>query len=156
MNYQKFSSIVLYVLMAVSVVFMLMFYFGSELTLSVETSTITKNFQYPAYTSLFIQWGYVLASSAVILVLVFSIMFMASDIKKAKTSLIGILAVIIVFGLGYVFASDEIPTAWNEKVIDVTTAGISKFVGTGLWTMYIFGALAIGSIFYAEITKAFK
>lgn len=156
MKFQKITSIILYVLMAISVIFMAMFFFGSELTLSVETSTTTKTFEYPAFTSLFIQWGYVLVAISTLSVLIFSIAFMVSDLKKAKTSLLGILALVIVFGIGYVIASDSIPTVWGEKVIAVTTTGISKFVGTGLWTMYILGFLAIGSIFYVEISKALK
>lgn len=111
--------------------------------------------------NLFLIWAYLLFGIAIIFTLVFSIMGIFTNKRAAKRSLvtIGIIAVIIL--LGYIFASGEILTfIGHEKFFyednSMDPHMFSKLVGTGLYTMYIFGIVAILSMIYSEVSKLFR
>ena len=104
------------------------------------------------YTTVLINWCYILFFLALLVTVVFSIVGMAKDMKSAKFSLIGIGGLIIIYIIGYVFATDETYT-----VADVVVEGVvSRYSEAGLISFYIMIFLAIGTIVYTEISKAFK
>jgi len=139
----RYISILLYVLMGISALLGALFY----------TEIITEN--------LFLVWTYVLLGIAAVTTLIFSFAGIFMSKRAAKRSLlsIGIIAVIIL--LGYILGSGEIPVFigyekffYEDNSMDPHV--FSRLVDTGLYTMYIFGIVAILSMIYSEVSKIFR
>ncbi|MEQ8324072.1 MAG: hypothetical protein RIC15_03860 [Vicingaceae bacterium] len=130
----KIYSIILYVLMGVSAVLYLLF----------AAEVISH--------ALLINWCYLLFIIAGSASLIFPIISMTKDFKKAMSSLIGIVALAVIFIVGYILSTDEAYKI-GESIVEGTA---SKSSEAGLITFYVMIFLAIGSIIFAEISKAFK
>lgn len=137
----KILSYVSYLLLAIGVIFVGLFFFGA-----MDEGTFANSF---------IIWSYILFGIAAVAVLGFAIFQLVSRPKQAMGALMGIGALGVVVLLSYIFASGEIPQFLGYEKFDITE-GLSKYVGTGLWSMYILGILAVVSIIYTEVSKAFK
>ncbi len=96
---------------------------------------------------------YLLLFAAVLGAIVFPIINLAGNPKKAKTALMGIGAVAVVFLISYVASSSEVLPSYEKYGI---TSGVSKVIGATLVMTYILGAAAIVSAIAGEIYKAFK
>ncbi|HAW52528.1 MAG TPA: hypothetical protein DCX54_09420 [Flavobacteriales bacterium] len=101
---------------------------------------------------LLLNWCYVLFVLAALSALIFPLVGMAKDFKKAINSLIGVAVLIIIFGVGYSLSSGEAYTI-GDQVVEGT---MSKLSEAGLYTFYVMILLAVGTIIYTEISKAFK
>jgi hypothetical protein len=101
---------------------------------------------------LLLNWCYLLFGLAAAAAVVFPIMGMVKDFKKAVNSLIGVGALIVIFFIGYALSTDEAYKI-GERVVEGVA---SKRSEAGLVTFYVMFFLAIGTIIYAEISKAFK
>jgi hypothetical protein len=66
----------------------------------------------------------------------------------------GILGVLVIFGIGYALAGNEILPSYIRN--DVETPGLSKLIGGSLITMYIMLIVAVGGILFTEVTKYFR
>ena len=99
-----------------------------------------------------IGWSYIMGIVAAAAAVIFAVLQMAKDFQKAKTSLIGVGVLVIIFILGYSLASDESIKA-GQQVIEGST---SRFSEAGLITFYVMIVLAVVSIIYSEVSKAFK
>lgn len=75
---------------------------------------------------------------------------LAQDWKKTKTSLIGIVAMALIFFIAYSVSTGE---AYPKYDVD---EGLSRQVSASLITFYIMFALAFLFLIYAEISKLFK
>ncbi|MCB0409771.1 MAG: hypothetical protein KDD29_06095 [Flavobacteriales bacterium] len=103
---------------------------------------------------LLITWCYILLGIAAVTAIVFPIITMAKNLKAAKSALIGVVALVVVFALGYVMAgSEEFYTLDGNLLADEAT---SKKSEAGLIAFYIMGAAAIGAVIYAEVSKMLK
>lgn len=96
---------------------------------------------------------YVLAFLTIALLLFFAIRGIASDFKSSMGMLLGIVALIVVFLVGY-FVSPDVhgPSAVKENLMPSTI----KLVGAGAITTYVVFFGAILSIFATVIINAFK
>lgn len=96
---------------------------------------------------------YVLAFLTIALLLFFAIRGIASDFKSSMGMLLGIVALIVVFLIGY-FVSPDVhgPSAVKENLMPSTI----KLVGAGAITTYVVFFGAILSIFATIIINAFK
>ncbi|MEA3316775.1 MAG: hypothetical protein U9R54_02340 [Bacteroidota bacterium] len=141
----KLIRISLIVLIAVSALFGLMFYFGG---------TVPGTEDQPVYTQLFIVWAYILTGISVGLTVVFPIFQMIQNPKSLKKSFMGILSIAVLVFIAYITASEETIQVAGGKEFDVSN--VLKNVGTGIYTMYFLSVIAILSIFYTEIAKMFK
>lgn len=113
-------------------------------------------------------WIYILIGLAAATSVVFTIVFMITNPQNAFKSLIVVGGLVVVVFLAYYFASDEIMNFHGsdkffygeEGIINAETTAnahnFSKKVGTGLIATYIVGILAIFSVIYSGISKAFK
>jgi len=126
----KILPIVLYVLLGISALLGVLFYLDA-----VDTQIL-------------LSWCYVLMGLATAAAIVFPILSMAKDPKAAKSALIGVGALAVVFIISYVLAGDEMLPKY-EKFI--SGPGESKLVSTGLIAFYI---LAIGAII-ATVSSGF-
>ena len=136
-NISKIVSIVSYLLLAVSVIFFILFW-----TESIDTG-------------LFLGWSYVLfaiAGGATVLFGVFNLIMFP---KKAKTTLFGVVGLAVVFGLAYVLSSDgSVATSILEK--NEVSLSYSHIIGMSIYAMYVLGFVAALGIVYTEVSKMFK
>lgn len=101
-----------------------------------------------------INYCYLLMGIAAVSAIVFSILNMVKDPKKAKNALIGIVVLLVICGIGYAMAGAEEHFDIDGKLL--ADASASKKSEGGLIAFYILAVLAIGSIVFAEVTKMFK
>lgn len=148
-NINRVITIGLYVLMAVSAVFVLIFYFGS-----VVPGTEDTPYKEPVITEAFLTWAYILIGLAVLFALLFPIIRMVTSPKNALKTLIGVVGMVVLVGIMYLLASDEVLVITRENPDNVPST--LKWVGAGLNTMYVMFVAAVLAILYSEINKAFK
>lgn len=94
--------------------------------------------------------AYLLLGLTIIGAVVFPIIQMAGDIKKAKGALIGVLAFVIVFLISYALSTPETGAFYDKFGITPTNA---KVIGGALIATYIFFAGVIISVIYSQIVK---
>lgn len=143
---QKISSIVLYILAAVSVVLAVLFFVGGNVTDAAGQPT-----DEPVFTALNLNWAYFLFFGAVALTLLFSLFYLITHPKALKGALISLAAGAVLVVIAYFLASDA-PVS-GRGVEDVSTSTL-KWVGTGLIATWILGGVAIVGIIVSEIYRA--
>jgi hypothetical protein len=148
----KLASIVLYVLMAISVVIFVV------MVSSIDSETDPSEKARSLMTTN-INWAIVLFVVAGVLALVFALVQIITDKAKAVSALgaIGILAVVVI--VSYAMASNEIPQFFgvDKFVADGSlTPVISKWIGTGLNVTYILFGGAILSLAGLATLNIFK
>ena len=145
---QKISSIVLYIIAGISVIFAGMYYLGGSVPETVGTSFEEKNF-----TSIILIWSVVLFLVAGIATLVFSLVNVFSNPKVVKNFLLVLALTVVLLVVSYIFASSEPLT--NLSVSE-PSASTLKWVGTGLIATYILAIVAFIGIIVSEVYSAFK
>ena len=73
--------------------------------------------------------------------------------KSLLRGLVGIVFILIIYGIAYVLSGNEVTATYTKFGVD---AGLSKFVGAVLTTMYLLVVVSIVGIVYTEISKLFK
>jgi len=131
----KTLSIVLYVLLGVSALLGVLFYTGS-----VDTEIL-------------ITWCYLLMGLATAAAIIFPILGMAKNPGGAKSALIGVGALLLVFAISYALADDTM-TPKYAKFISGPEA--SKQVSMGLIAFYILAVGAIVTVVVSGLSKLFK
>ncbi|MDR3095330.1 MAG: hypothetical protein LBU62_11955 [Bacteroidales bacterium] len=82
----------------------------------------------------------------------FPLYFMLKDLKKAKTALIGVGALLAIFLICFLFAGGEAATVGNIEI----SGGQMKWINAGIFAVYITGAGAILAIIYTSVARYFK
>ncbi len=152
----KISKILSYVVLGVGILGGLLWYVMSssistlmaensvsearELPLDIAESTVT-----PLYSLTLVIFVVTLIAT---LIAVFSTM--AKNPKSLKNTAIGLIAFLIIVGLGFVLA-DGVETPMKDG--EVLSASGSKWVGAGLYTFYVLAAVAVGLMFLSGIKK---
>jgi len=106
-----------------------------------------------------ITWAYILLFAAIAAAVIFSLIQTLTDKRAAKRGLVGLVSVVVVVGVSYLFASDKMPQFYGvEKfVADGTlTNTVSKWIDTTLITTYILLALLIIATAAASVSRIFK
>ena len=98
-------------------------------------------------------WTYSLLGGTAVSAVVFPIIMLAQNPKKAKGALVSLIGLVIVFGVGYMLASDVVLPSYEVYGVD---EGTSQGVGMGLIATYILMALSGGGILFFGIMKIFK
>lgn len=135
-NNSKLYNIILFSLLGISAVLSVLFFFTDDV---IGAGTM-------------LNWCYVLLGIAVVAAIGFSIVTMAKDISKAKASLVGMGALIVIMGIGYLLSTDEAYQVGEE----VVEGAVSKRAEAGLIGFYIMFLIAVGSIIFVELRKALK
>ncbi|MBU0765093.1 MAG: hypothetical protein KJ607_09690 [Bacteroidetes bacterium] len=105
----------------------------------------------------FLGWAYVLLIIGGAAVAVFALVNIFTNFRGMVKSLIGIVILAALVGIGYALASDEVMTGLKEETVGfVLTPGLFKTVGTGIYTMYLLIIVGIASVVITEIVKIFK
>jgi multisubunit Na+/H+ antiporter MnhF subunit len=139
----RFISILLYSMMGISALLAILFYVGA----------ITEE---P-----FLVWAYILFGIAALTTISFAFAGIFATKKAAKSSLIYLGVVVAIILLGYILASGEILTFSGHEEFFYENNSMdphvfSRIVGTAIYTMYIFGIVAVVSMLYSEVSKLFK
>lgn len=93
---------------------------------------------------------YILLAVATLAAVGFPLMNLVKNPKNAKGALLGVGALVLVFGLSYAISSDV-----NPSDIEISPVG-AKLVDAGLYAVYLLSIVAIGSLIYTEVSKLFK
>lgn len=136
----KITSIVLWVLMLVSIVL----FVYMIVSIDDESNPGAKAVQ---IITLNLNWTYVLFAIAAASALIFAIIQILGDKAKIVSSLVALVILAAVVGIAYSLASSEIPNFFGvDKFVANGSLNetISRWVGTGLYVVYIlFGAAAL-------------
>ena len=100
-----------------------------------------------------LSFAYILLGITGITAIVFPIVILAQDPKQAKGTVVALVGLLIVFGLGYVFATDALVLTYEKYDVNAFT---SKGVGMGLIGTYILMALSFGGIVFFGIMSLIK
>ena len=141
----KVSKIAFYVAMAASIALIVLF-FGVGFN-NVETIN-NNDMRAPQFTDALLYWIYALTGIAVVLVLVFSLISFAKNFKDspigAVKGLLGVLLLVVLFGIAYALASDD-PIFVNGKQLadsDGNPIAASSYILTDvlIYVQYALGA----------------
>ena len=88
-------------------------------------------------------------------ILIFSIIQIISNPKGAMRGLIGLVGLLVIFGIAYAMASNEVNPEWHKEG-DIITPGISQYVGSAISTTGILIGLALLAFVVSEIRNFFK
>jgi hypothetical protein len=150
MKLANLPQYLLWALMAISLVLVAIFFFGGFVEGTEGTSSAE-----PVITETILRWAYILLIIAAIFALVFPLIFIASNLKSAKSLGIVILIAAVLIFISNRLASDEVLNLIQYTGPD-NVPGTLKTVGTFLIFTYILGVVAILSILYSAISNFFR
>jgi hypothetical protein len=150
MRIARISSITLYVIIGITVILTVLFFAGGYIA-----GTKGTNLAEPINTDYMLIWNVILLGIAIILTLVFTLVSIFMNPKRALRSLIVLGVVAVIIFISYQFSSDELLNLVNYNGPDNIPSTL-KIVDTGLFLTYFFLIIAFGAILYNEISKAFK
>ncbi|HEC44515.1 hypothetical protein LCGC14_1796000 [marine sediment metagenome] len=150
MAISKISQYTLWALMAVSLVFVGVFFFGGFVEGTEGTPTAE-----PIITNVILRWSYILLIITVAILIVFQLVLIITNLQALKRMgiVLGIAAVLIF--VSYQLADDTLINLIMYTGPD-NVPGTLQIVGTTLIFTYILGILAIVSILYSAIANIFK
>ncbi len=147
---QRIVSIFLYVLFAISLVFIIWFYFGNNVP-----GTEGTNYVEPVATNSILIWAYILLGIAAATTLVFSLIYLIAHPKNAIRALIVLVVIAVIVGISYAISSD-VPLRMEGYQGSDNVPEKVKWVGTGLNVAYILGGTAFLGMIFSEIYRVFK
>lgn len=98
--------------------------------------------------------AYILIGLGVVLAVVFPLIQSASNPKSLVKAGIGLVAILVVFGIGYALSDGELNTKFLQSGVD--TEGLSQTIGGMLKMVYLLMGVAAAGIVYTEFSKALK
>ncbi|WP_018666318.1 hypothetical protein [Bacteroides gallinarum] len=155
---QKVSGTVLYVMLAITLVILGMFFFGGETPVDQRLVADTA-MEEPAQTDALIYWMYILFGIAVIITIVAAIyQFVTGFIDSPMTaikSLLGLILIIVVLVISWAMGSDQ-PLVMPGYDGAENVPFWLKLTDMFLYTIYIMMGAMILLIFGFGIAKKFK
>lgn len=155
---QKVSGTVLYVMLAITLVILGMFFFGGETPLDQRLVAGTA-MEEPAQTDALIYWMYILFGIAVIITIAAAIyQFVTGFIDSPMTaikSLLGLILIIVVLVISWAMGSDQ-PLVMPGYDGAENVPFWLKLTDMFLYTIYIMMGAMILLIFGFGIAKKFK
>ncbi|MFP4091557.1 MAG: hypothetical protein ACLFUB_03870 [Cyclobacteriaceae bacterium] len=97
--------------------------------------------------------AYFLVGLAIVLAIILPLINSLNNPKALLGSVVGLIAILIVFFIAYSISGDEVNTVYTKFGIDESS---SKFIGGALITMYLLIGIALISILVTEVNKIFK
>jgi len=143
----KILSIVLYLLLAITLVFAGMFFFGGEVVGEAHYT--------PLYTESFLNWAKLLIYIAAGITLLFEVFHLVVNPKNAMRSIIsmGILGVIVLVAYSM---SDDTPLQLIGYNGPDNVPSMLTLAGTMLYGTYLLFGIVISAILYTELSRLFK
>jgi len=101
--------------------------------------------------------SYTLVAVAALTALIFPLIYMVKHFSEAKTTILGIIGIIVLFFIGWLFATDVIPPTLAKSCADFeVSASQFKMVGAGLNTFFILATIATLALIGGELKNAFS
>ena len=97
--------------------------------------------------------AYTLTILAGVAAIAFPLINSVGDPKTMVKSGIGLGALLLVFLISWAISGSEVTAVYEEFEVG---AGLSKFIGGILTTMYILTGIALAGILYTEVSKQLK
>ena len=97
--------------------------------------------------------SYILVGVALIAAIILPLINALDDLSSLAMSGVGILILLVIFGIAYAISGDEVTAVYTKYNVD---AGLSKFVGGSIIMMYLLTTVALVGIVYTEISKIIK
>ncbi|WP_439183982.1 hypothetical protein [Carboxylicivirga taeanensis] len=146
----KILNIVLYLLLAITLVFAGMFYFGEWLT---EADGVAHDT--PVYTETFLNWAKLLIYVTAGVSLLFEVFHLVMNPRNAVRSLvsIAILGVITLVAYGL---SDDTPLQLIGYQGADNVPSMLTMAGTMLYGTYLLFGIVLVAILYTELSRLFK
>jgi len=146
----RIIQIILWVLMAVTIVFAVLFYFGNM----VEGTEGTR-LEEPVITQTFLSWAYILLIVAAAITIIFSVVNIIINPKGIRKGIVALVGAVVIIVIAYLMADDTVLNMpyFTGKGNEPTTL---KWVDTGLFTAYILIALAFLAIIWSSVSRIFK
>jgi hypothetical protein len=143
----KILNIVLYAILAVTLVFAGLFYFGGD----IEGAT----YYTPAYTETFLNWGIALVIGTAVITILFEIIRLITNPKNAVRSLVSIAIIALVVFIAYSLSDATILDLPGYDGSD-NVPSMLLLSDTFLYTMYFLFGGAFLAIVYTEVSRMFR
>ena len=137
MSLSKLTSYLLYGLMIISVAIFAAYMF----------SAIDEG--------VFLGTSYLFFGIAAVSAVLFPVLFLILNPKKAKSSLVGIGSIGLVLLISYLLADSTIPEFIGSDKFNITES-LAKMVDTSMISLYVLSGITIIAIIYTEVSKMFK
>lgn len=98
--------------------------------------------------------AYILIGLGVVLAVVFPLIQSFSNPKALIRAGIGVVAILVIFGLGYALSTGDLNAKFLQSGVD--TEGLSQTIGGMLKMVYLMMGIAVIGIVYTEFHKAVK
>ncbi len=141
MKLEKVTSIILWVIMGISVLFIVML----TSNISDDFTDATMN----TWINVNLNWTYILLGAATFIAISFALIQTATDKQAAKAGGIALVFALVVLAIAYTMSTDVIrPFHGSAELIanGSLTPSIYKWVGTTLYATYILLGLIVASI----------
>lgn len=148
---KKLPFLVLLIVSAISVILI------GTLVANISSDTLDATMN--NWININLGWAYILLFLSVAILIIFSVYQMAADFKSSKQGLIGVAFVFLLFGVAYLFGSNEFPTFFGvEKFIEngTITPSIVRIIDTALYATYLMFGIAIVALIYSSVSRYFK
>ncbi|HCC71562.1 MAG TPA: hypothetical protein DEQ09_10495 [Bacteroidales bacterium] len=146
----RIIQIILWLFMAVTIVFAAIFYFGN-----VIEGTKGTRLEEPVVTQAFLSWAYILFFIAAGITVIFSIINIILNPKGIKKGIIYLVVAAAVIIIAYFMADDTVlnmPHYTGKDNVPTTL----RYVDTVLFTAYILVGLAFLAILWSSVSRIFK
>lgn len=154
MKIQKISGSVLYVMLAITLVILGLFFFGGE-----NPNPIVPEMAQPNYTDPLIYWMYILLAITVVVTIVAAVFQFASNFmnepKASIRSLLGLLALVIVLIVSWAMGSEQTLSMQGYSGTENVPFWL-KLTDMFLYTIYFLMGATVLLIFGFSIAKKFK
>jgi cellobiose-specific phosphotransferase system component IIC len=97
--------------------------------------------------------AYILIAVSALAAIAFPILRLATNPRQAKGAMLGVLALVVVFGISYALSSGEVLPEYEKFEM---TPQATKMVGAGLVSFYILTVVAIGLLMFFGIKRIFR
>jgi hypothetical protein len=147
---KKLTVYLSWALMAITLVFAILFYFGG-----VVPGTDGTRYEEPLVTNSFIFYTYVLVAITVLLTLFFSVRALILNPKGLRLTLIALGVGAVLMAIAALLADDTVLNLPHYKGKGNVPRTL-LWTDIGLYVAYFLAGLAVIAIFYSEISKYFK
>jgi len=143
----KIISYVLYALLAVTVVFTIMYFTGGEIP--------GEAYETPVYTDLMLNWAKFLVIATAGITIIFEVVNVALNPKNAVRSLISIAVLVVIAFVSYGLA-DGTPMNLGGYEGSDNVPSMLKLAGAFLYGTYVLLGIVIVAILGTELSRVFK
>jgi len=147
---KKLTVYLSWVLMALTLVFAVLFYFGK-----MVPGTEGTRYAEPTITNSFIVFTYVLVGITIALTLFFTIRALILNPKGLRLTLVALGIGVVLVGIAALLADDTVLNLPHYKGKGNVPRTLF-WTDIGLYVAYFLAGLAVIAIFYAEISKHFR